>query len=197
MQLVATDDPRLNPTNWTFSITDPLRRSYALSVPMATPVWHPPPGQAPDPLDGQQVIDLSSVLPDAEASGGTVQLVNIVGPTGPAGAAGSTGLAGLAGLAGPAGPSGSTGPAGASGPTGPTGPTGPSGTAAGGYTYQQVATANPWVINHNLGFPPAGVRLYDSTGTEFEADIAYPIPATRLVVTFPFGVSLSGTAFLS
>ncbi|MCD2193536.1 hypothetical protein LQ327_09085 [Actinomycetospora endophytica] len=75
--LECLDDPRLNPQGATWQITDPLRRTFPLRVSVDTPVFHAPtpaPGQDRDPLDGQQVIDLASVLPEAAPDGGTVQI---------------------------------------------------------------------------------------------------------------------------
>lgn len=63
--------------------------------------------------------------------------------------------------------------------------------------YVISSAQNPWVIDHNLGYAPGGITLIDSTGTEIEGDPSYPIPASRLVITFPFGITVSGTAYLS
>lgn len=65
------------------------------------------------------------------------------------------------------------------------------------YTHVQLSAANPWVIDHGLGFPPAGVLVFDGNGVQLEADLSYPDPANRVSVTFPFGMSQAGIAYLS
>lgn len=57
--LPATDDPDITPTAWTYRVTEPTGRSYDISVPLATPVLAAP----GDPLDGEQVIELITVMP--------------------------------------------------------------------------------------------------------------------------------------
>lgn len=73
--LQVTDDERLSPQGWTWEITDPLRRTFSISVPSDLPLYDAPdpaPGQDPDPLDGLPVIDLADVYPGAASNGGTV-----------------------------------------------------------------------------------------------------------------------------
>ena len=79
IQLPATDDPDINPTDWTYGVTDPAGRSYNIVVPIDTPALNSP----GDVLDGEQVIDLVDIVPGDAANPGTVQLVT--------GATGATG----------------------------------------------------------------------------------------------------------
>jgi hypothetical protein len=76
INLPATDDPDINPVGWTYSVTEPTGRSYNIVVPIATPVLSSP----GDPLDGQRVIELVSVVPAPAPNAGSVQL--ILGATG-------------------------------------------------------------------------------------------------------------------
>jgi hypothetical protein len=69
--LPATDDPEINPTDWTYAVTEPDGRSYHMVVPLATPLLD----AVGDPLHGQRVIDLIDVVPAGAASAGTVQLI--------------------------------------------------------------------------------------------------------------------------
>lgn len=70
IQLPATDDPDVTPTDWTFQVVEPTGRSYDLWVPENTPILNAP----GDRLDGQKVIELSDSIA-AAPSGGTVQLM--------------------------------------------------------------------------------------------------------------------------
>ena len=90
-ELIASDDPDLIPTGFTYIVEDPLGRQFPMLVPSASPVVSEP----SDPLYGLRVIELADVVPAASASGGTVQLVT--GPTGPPGDAGPEGPTGPAG----------------------------------------------------------------------------------------------------
>lgn len=76
VQLPATDDPQINPTGWTYEVTEPTGRTYHITVPYNTPTLNAP----GDPLDGQQVIELANVVPNPAGNPGTVQL--LVGQTG-------------------------------------------------------------------------------------------------------------------
>lgn len=69
--LPATDDPDINPTGWTYGVTDPAGRTYNIVVPIDTPALNSP----GDPLHGEQVIDLIDLAPGGAANPGTVQLV--------------------------------------------------------------------------------------------------------------------------
>lgn len=72
VQVPCTDDPDINPTDWTYTVTEPTGRTYPIEVSINTPILDAP----GDPLDGQRVIDLVDIVPVAEPSGGTVQLVS-------------------------------------------------------------------------------------------------------------------------
>lgn len=76
LQLPSTDDPDLNPTDWTYSVVEPTGRTYNIVVPYDTPTVFEP----SQPLDGEQVIDLALVVPNPDPQPGTVQL--LVGQTG-------------------------------------------------------------------------------------------------------------------
>lgn len=135
VSLLATDDPDVAPTGWTYRVTERWNsapgRNYPLSLPAAAPT-----------------VDIADVAPTAPSEGEYVVITGPAGPTGPQGPAGATGAtgpagatgaagsAGATGATGPAGPKGDTGdtgqqgapgPTGATGPQGPTGPTGPKG----------------------------------------------------------------------
>lgn len=70
--LPATNDPDVNPTNFTYAVTEPgTGRSYNITVPIETPTLNSP----GDPLHGQPVIELSDIQPAPGASAGLVQLV--------------------------------------------------------------------------------------------------------------------------
>lgn len=70
IQLPATDDPDVNPTNFTYNVSEPTGRSYNILVPQDTPLLNKP----GDPLHGQPVIELSDVVPAPGPSAGLVQL---------------------------------------------------------------------------------------------------------------------------
>lgn len=61
------------------------------------------------------------------------------------------------------------------------------------YVFTQVAPANPWVINHNLGFYPQ-VTVIDSGGSNVEGDVSYPSINQMQIA---FSGAFSGTAYLS
>lgn len=111
VSLLATDDPDVTPTGWTYRVTerwyDTPGRSYPLSLPAAAPT-----------------VDLADVAPTAPSEG---EYVVVTGPIGPVGPQGPIGPAGPQGLEGPAGEQGLAGPAGPQGPEGPQGETGPVG----------------------------------------------------------------------
>lgn len=71
VHLPATDDPAIVPTGWTYNVIEPTGRSYNIVLPMDTPLLDSP----GDPLHGQQVVDLITVVPAPSPSPGTVQLV--------------------------------------------------------------------------------------------------------------------------
>lgn len=76
VQLPSTNDPDLNPTDWTYQVVEPNGRTYNIVVPYDTPTVFEP----AEPLDGQQVLDLVNVVPNPDPDPGTVQL--LVGLTG-------------------------------------------------------------------------------------------------------------------
>jgi hypothetical protein len=106
--LLATDEPAVSPSGWTYTVTEDitgrLKRVYPLSLPYAAPT-----------------VALSAVAPASPASG---TFTVITGPAGPQGAASS-----VPGPTGPAGPVGLTGPQGIQGIQGLTGYSVLSGTA--------------------------------------------------------------------
>lgn len=61
------------------------------------------------------------------------------------------------------------------------------------YTHTQGVPANPWVINHNLGFYPNATVL-DSANSVVEGDITYPSPNQMQIL---FSGAFSGVAYLS
>jgi acid phosphatase family membrane protein YuiD len=73
IQLPATDDPQINPTDWTYEVVEPTGRTYNIVVPYDTPTASISPD--PEDLDGEQVIDLVDVVPDPDSNAGTVQLL--------------------------------------------------------------------------------------------------------------------------
>lgn len=81
---------------------------------------------------------------------------------------------------------------------GPPGPTGPQGNSGGSYTHHQDVPASRWVMNHNLGYIPGGVKVYDSAGTECFGSIPDDAPPTINQLTIDFGTaSFGGLAYLS
>lgn len=101
---------------------------------------------------------------------------------------------GIIGVAVKEGPQGPKGEQGDTGPQGPQGLQGPQGDpATGSYTHHQDDPSDEWIIEHNLGYPPA-VTVIDSGNSEVVGDIFYPNTDT-LIIRFaaPFG----GKAYLS
>ena len=79
IQVPCTDDPDINPIDWTYTVQEPSGRVYPIEVSITTPILDNP----DDPLHGERVIDLVSIAPASAPSGGTVQLV--AGAPGPPG----------------------------------------------------------------------------------------------------------------
>lgn len=79
VQLLSTDDPDINPTQFTYQVIEPTGRTYHIQVPYDTP----PLVEPGHPLDGQPAIDLVTIVPDPNSNSGYSQLV--VGPQGPPG----------------------------------------------------------------------------------------------------------------
>jgi hypothetical protein len=61
------------------------------------------------------------------------------------------------------------------------------------YTHIQSASSDEWAITHNLGFAPS-LTLFDSAGSQLEADVEYPDSNTVVV---HLSVPLTGAAYLS
>lgn len=76
-----------------------------------------------------------------------------------------------------------TGPRGPAGPEGPEGPEGPAGSAALSYSHTQPIPAADWVIAHNLGYRPAGIRAFDSAETEWIGDVEH-VDENNLILHF-------------
>jgi hypothetical protein len=71
VKVPATDAPGFQPSGWTYTVREPLRRAYPIAVPTATPVLNSP----GHPLHGQRVLDLSDAIPLPAPSAGSVQIV--------------------------------------------------------------------------------------------------------------------------
>lgn len=62
------------------------------------------------------------------------------------------------------------------------------------YTHEQITPSATWIIPHPLGYRPAGIRVFDSGGTEWEGVVSYPdVNTVRIDFDYAFG----GTAELS
>ena len=98
VDLIATDDPDVNPSGWTWLATFswPARR------------WSPDPYEVWFSLPAGATVDLATVTPVAVSHGRPVT-VGPQGPTGPVGPVGPTGPSGPTGVAGPTGPQGPAG----------------------------------------------------------------------------------------
>lgn len=144
ISIPATDDPDLDPINFTYAVQEPTGRSYHISVPMnaaggvidlidVSPET-PSRGQTTILLRGTGIEDIViSSIGDVTVfyDDGREQMVGnargpqgFTGPLGPAGPEGPRGLQGFQGVGGPLGPNGPVGPQGVAGPVGPVGPAG-------------------------------------------------------------------------
>lgn len=81
----------------------------------------------------------------------------------------------------------------APGPQGIPGPEGPPGINTGYFTFEQVAPASTWTINHNLGYNPA-VTATDTSGNVIEGTLLYITPNT---LELSFGIAIAGNAYMS
>lgn len=72
IQLPATDDPDINPTAWNYKVVPPFGDPFYMVVPYNTGTL----SSVGDPLNGQQVLELSSVVPDPDANGGLAQVIS-------------------------------------------------------------------------------------------------------------------------
>lgn len=88
-----------------------------------------------------------------------------------------------------------TGLPGPAGPAGPPGPDGPPGTGTSSYHHSQVPPSALWVVNHNLGFQPGGVLVFDTSGSQIEGDVIH-IDQNTLHLDFD-GSGFAGDAYLS
>jgi hypothetical protein len=179
VNLVATDDPDLNPQDWTWTVE--FRLTDQDDVPVPIPSFS-------IELPVNSTVDLTTVSPVPSANG----TFYLVGPTGPTGATGATGPQGEAatievgtvttGAAGssasvvnsgtsgdavfdftiPRGDTGATGPTGPQGETGPIGPTGATGIEWQGTWDNATDYVNNDAVFHNgaswfaAGDPPVG-----------------------------------------
>lgn len=64
----------------------------------------------------------------------------------------------------------------------------------GSFVFVQNTPIDVWVIEHPLGFYPAGVQVRDSLGQEIVGEVTYP---AINVVRIDFGAPTSGVAYLS
>lgn len=79
---------------------------------------------------------------------------------------------------------------------GPQGPQGEPGAGAGtGYSHTQLTVATTWTVSHNLGYHPAGIQAWDSSGSLIEYDQVIYDTTTTLRLLFLRAVS--GSAELS
>ena len=62
------------------------------------------------------------------------------------------------------------------------------------YRHRQDAASSVWIINHGLGFRPAGVQVTDTEGDPVEGVVTHPDQNTTHI---HFDVPVSGTADLS
>ncbi|HEY2101429.1 MAG TPA: hypothetical protein VGH72_33535 [Pseudonocardia sp.] len=63
------------------------------------------------------------------------------------------------------------------------------------FEWQQQTPRNTWSIPHNLGFNPAGLKIFDLDGGLIEEDSLTYVDTNNLTLTF--SAALSGTAWLS
>lgn len=179
VRLVATDDPDLNPQDWTWTV------EFRLTAQDDTPVSLP---SFSIELPSNTTVDLTTASPVPDANG----VYYLIGPQGPAGPTGATGPAGAAatiavgtvttGAAGssasvtnagttsaavfnftiPRGDTGAQGPQGIQGETGPIGPTGATGIEWQGTWSNTTDYVNNDAVFYNgaswfaAGDPPVG-----------------------------------------
>jgi len=87
---------------------------------------------------------------------------------------------------------GVTGGFGDTGPTGPQGPPGP--VQALSFSHVQNVPSAIWVIQHDLGFEPAGILIFDSSGNTVEGAI---LLNNNSITEIQFASAFAGTATLS
>lgn len=93
VQRIATDEPDVNPTDFNYRVIEPTGRTYYIKLPLSTPVIDDP----DDPLDGEQVLSLSTVQAAPGKTTGTVQVIYLPGNEGPPGPAGGSSVTLVAG----------------------------------------------------------------------------------------------------
>lgn len=65
-----------------------------------------------------------------------------------------------------------------------------------GYTHYQTVPGSVWVVNHNLGWNPAGIHVFNEGGEEIDGGvISYTVAGQQL--TIAFDISFAGTARLT
>jgi hypothetical protein len=69
------------------------------------------------------------------------------------------------------------------------------GTVVAGCTPNQTSASTAWIIDHNLGFDPAGILVIDAEGDRQWPQITYPITKKR--IRLDFSAAVTGTAYLS
>lgn len=176
IRLIATDDPDLNPQDWTWTVE--FRLTAQDDTPVAIPSFN-------IELPSSTTVDLTTVSPVPDANG-TYYLVGPQGPTGPTGPQGPSGTISVGtvttGAAGssasvtnagtstaavfnftiPRGDTGAQGPQGIQGETGPIGPTGATGIEWQGTWSNSVDYVNNDAVFYNgaswfaSGNPPLG-----------------------------------------
>lgn len=78
---------------------------------------------------------------------------------------------------------------------GPQGPQGPAGGDTGYYYHVQSSPSSVWTIQHNMGYRPAGIRVYDSADTQWEPGNIEHVSNNELIITW--SAPFSGRADLS
>lgn len=63
------------------------------------------------------------------------------------------------------------------------------------YSHTQAIADDTWIIDHTLGYDPAGVAVKESTGDTIFGYVDYPIPSQRVRISF--ASPCSGEALLS
>lgn len=81
---------------------------------------------------------------------------------------------------------------GLSGPQGPTGPMGPVPDLA--YHHEQQTVSALWVIEHNLGYTPSGLMVFDSAGNMVEGHV---LASDDNQIEIEFAAGFAGYATLS
>ncbi len=63
------------------------------------------------------------------------------------------------------------------------------------YTHNQNIAASTWTINHNLGFKPGGIKVFDSANAEWIGAVTYP-DNNNIIISFG-SAAFAGKAYLS